>query len=101
MNNACTAGTGSFLQEQTDKLKIDIKEGFSRLALSAAYPTCLGERCTVFMESDLVHHQQQGAQIDDLTAGLAYSIAQNYLNRIVNGPPIAFICSQVEPRYAS
>lgn len=88
MNSACAAGTGSFLQEQADKLKIDIKEDFSRLALSSASPTCLGERCTVFMESDLVHHQQQGATVDELTAGLAYSIVQNYLNRVVNGRSI-------------
>lgn len=88
MNSACAAGTGSFLQEQAGKLKISIREDFSRLALSSASPTCLGERCTVFMESDLVHHQQQGAKIDELTAGLAYSIAQNYLNRVVNGRPV-------------
>ncbi len=85
MNNACAAGTGSFLEEQADRLQIDIKEDFSRIALASTCPTCLGERCTVFMESDLVHHQQQGARVDELTAGLAYSIAQNYLNRVVNG----------------
>ncbi len=85
MNSACAAGTGSFLEEQADRLKIDIKHDFSRLALSSNAPACLGERCTVFMESDLVHHQQQGAQVDELAAGLAYSIAQNYLNRVVSG----------------
>jgi activator of 2-hydroxyglutaryl-CoA dehydratase len=37
------------------------------------------------MESDLVHHQQRGAELEDLTAGLAYSIAENYLNRVVSG----------------
>lgn len=88
MNNACAAGTGSFLEEQADRLKISIKEDFSRLALGAERPTCLGERCTVFMESDIVHHQQQGAKVDELTAGLAYAIAQNYLNRVVNGRAI-------------
>jgi len=36
----------------------------------------MGERCTVFIESDLVHHQQSGAQRDDLIAGLSYSIVQ-------------------------
>ena len=85
LNKACAAGTGSFLEEQAERLKIDIKEDFSRLALSSSSPTCLGQRCTVFMESDLIHHQQQGAQADELTAGLAYSIAQNYLDRVVNG----------------
>jgi predicted CoA-substrate-specific enzyme activase len=85
MNNACAAGTGSFLEEQADRLKIDIREDFSHLALASTSPTCLGERCTVFMGSDLIHYQQQGAGVEDLTAGLAYSIAQNYLNRVVNG----------------
>jgi predicted CoA-substrate-specific enzyme activase len=88
MNNACAAGTGSFLEEQADRLEIDIKTDFSRLALAAERPACLGERCTVFMESDLVHHQQQGAALDELTGGLAYAIAQNYVNRVVNRRPI-------------
>jgi predicted CoA-substrate-specific enzyme activase len=85
MNNACAAGTGSFLEEQAERLKVDIRDDFSRLAFTAACPAALGERCTVFMESDLIHHQQQGGQVEELTAGLAYSIAQNYLNRVVNG----------------
>ena len=85
MNHACAAGTGSFLEEQADRLKIDIRDDFGRLAFSSAGPVALGERCTVFMESDLVHHQQQGKQVQDLTAGLAYSIAQNYLNRVATG----------------
>ncbi len=85
MNNACAAGTGSFLEEQADKLEISVADDFAALAFSAPAPACLGERCTVFMESDLVHHQQRGASLPDLTAGLAYSIVNNYLNRVVNG----------------
>jgi len=88
MNNACAAGTGSFLEEQADRLRINIRQDFSELAFSSPCPSALGERCTVFMESDLVHHQQHGAKVSDLTAGLAYSIAENYLNRVVNGRPI-------------
>ncbi|HNT77073.1 MAG TPA: acyl-CoA dehydratase activase [Anaerolineae bacterium] len=88
MNKACAAGTGSFLEEQADRLKIDIARDFSALALAADAPAALGERCTVFMESDLIHHQQQGAAVDDLTAGLAYSVAYNYLNKVVNGRAI-------------
>lgn len=85
MNNACAAGTGSFLQEQADRLRIEIADEFADRAFASRCPAALGERCTVFMESDLVHHQQQGADVADLTAGLAYSIAENYLNRVVNG----------------
>jgi predicted CoA-substrate-specific enzyme activase len=83
MNKVCAAGTGSFLEEQAEKLDISIKEEFGALALSAEEPVRMGERCTVFIESDLVHHQQRGAQKDDLVAGLSYSIVQNYLNRVV------------------
>jgi predicted CoA-substrate-specific enzyme activase len=83
MNKVCAAGTGSFLEEQAEKLDISIKEEFGTLALQARHPTRMGERCTVFIESDLVHHQQRAARTDDLVAGLSYSIVQNYLNRVV------------------
>ncbi len=83
MNKVCAAGTGSFLEEQAEKLDVSIKEEFGALALSAEEPVRMGERCTVFIESDLVHHQQKGAPKDDLIAGLSYSIVQNYLNRVV------------------
>jgi len=88
MNKVCAAGTGSFLEEQAEKLGISIKKEFGRLALGAKRPVWLGERCTVFMESDLVHHQQEGARIDDLVAGLSYSIVENYLNKVVSGRKI-------------
>ncbi len=83
MNKVCAAGTGSFLEEQAEKLDISIKGEFGELALAAQKPVRMGERCTVFIESDLVHHQQRGAPKDDLIAGLSYSIVQNYLNRVV------------------
>ena len=83
MNHACAAGTGSFLEEQAERLGISIKEEFGRLALGSDAPIRLGERCTVFMESDLLSYQQQGAQTDDLVGGLSYSIVSNYINRVV------------------
>ncbi|MBW1917551.1 MAG: CoA activase [Deltaproteobacteria bacterium] len=83
MNKVCAAGTGSFLEEQAEKLGISIKDEFGRLALQSQNPVRLGERCTVFMESDLVHYQQQGVAKEDLVAGLSYSIVQNYLNKVV------------------
>ena len=83
MNYACAAGTGSFLEEQAERLDINIVEEFGRLALASEAPVKLGERCTVFMESDLMHYQQRGASVNELCAGLAYSIVHNYLNRVV------------------
>jgi len=88
MNEACAAGTGSFLEEQADKLGISIKGEFARLALGAAAPTRLGERCTVFMERDVTGWLHKGETVPNLVAGLAYSIALNYLNRVVRGRKI-------------
>ncbi len=83
MNKACAAGTGSFLEEQAERLGISIKEEFSKLALNAKSPTKMGERCTVFIESDVMHCQQGGSKTDDIVAGLCYSIVLNYLNKVV------------------
>ncbi len=88
MNEACAAGTGSFLEEQAERLGIQIKDEFARLALGSKAPARLGERCTVFMERDVTSALGQGARIEDLTAGLAYSVALNYLNRVVRGRKI-------------
>lgn len=88
MNEACAAGTGSFLEEQAEKLGISIKGEFAKLALSAPSPTRLGERCTVFMERDVTGWLHKGEPVPNLVAGLAYSIALNYLNRVVRGRKI-------------
>jgi predicted CoA-substrate-specific enzyme activase len=88
MNKVCAAGTGSFLQEQADRLDINIEEEFSKLALSSKAPVDLGTRCTVFMESDLIHHQQVGSPKVDLLAGLSYSIANNYIEKVVGNKKI-------------
>jgi predicted CoA-substrate-specific enzyme activase len=88
MNEACAAGTGSFLEEQAEKLGISIKEEFARLALASTNPARLGERCTVFMERDVTGLLLKGAEVGDLAAGLAYSVALNYLNRVVRGRKI-------------
>jgi predicted CoA-substrate-specific enzyme activase len=85
MNEACAAGTGSFLEEQAEKLGISIKGEFAKLALAAPAPTKLGERCTVFMERDVTGWLHKGETVPNLVAGLAYSIALNYLNRVVRG----------------
>ncbi|MBI2252858.1 MAG: CoA activase, partial [Armatimonadetes bacterium] len=88
MNKACAAGTGSFLEEQAEKLGVNIKENFSKLAFQSNCPTCMGERCTVFIESDINYHKLKGIAKENLTAGLSYSIAYNYLNKVVGNRKI-------------
>ncbi len=88
MNKACAAGTGSFLEEQAEKLNISIKGEFEESALSSKNPCRLGEKCTVFMENSLMANLQKGVDKNDLLAGLSYSIVQNYINRVVAGKAI-------------
>jgi predicted CoA-substrate-specific enzyme activase len=83
MNKVCAAGTGSFLEEQAEKLNINIVEEFGCMALSSESPVKLGDRCTVFMESDLNSFMQKGARNENLVGGLAYSIVYNYLQKVV------------------
>jgi len=83
MNKVCAAGTGSFLEEQAEKLGLNIRREFAEFAFASSSPCGSGDRCTVFMESELNHHLSRGAPQADLVAGLAYSIVNNYLNRVV------------------
>ncbi|MEZ3515658.1 MAG: hypothetical protein K1W37_10415 [Lachnospiraceae bacterium] len=84
MNKTCAAGTGSFLSEQADRLGIDLND-FSDYAFEAEEPINVGSRCTVFMETDCIHHQQNGTRKEDIVAGLSYSIAKNYLEKVAAG----------------
>ncbi len=88
MNKVCAAGTGSFLQELANKFGINIVEEFQEIALSSSSPVHLTERCTVFMESDILGYAQKGVKTKDLMAGLCYAIVYNYLNRVVGKRPI-------------
>ncbi len=84
MNRVCAAGTGSFLMAQSRRLGLDDGAVFSEAAFAAQAPADLGCRCTVFMESDLIHHQNNGATTHDLAAGVCISIVRNYLERVAN-----------------
>lgn len=85
MNEACAAGTGSFLEERAEELGVSIKDEFAEEALRSTSPIKLGERCTVFMERDVNTCMLRGAKREDVIAGLAYSVVYNYINRVVRG----------------
>jgi len=87
MNKICAAGTGSFIEEQAKKLEIEI-EDYEGVALRGRNPLNLGNRCTVFIEGNISKALTQGESKEDITAGLSYSIVNNYLNRVVVNKPI-------------
>ena len=83
MNKVCAAGTGSFLEETANKLGINIVGEYETMAMKAKAPYRLTERCTVYMESDLMSYLQMGGAVEDLLAGLSQAVVHNYLNRVV------------------
>lgn len=85
MNRACSAGTGSFIQEQAARLNVDLKRDFASMALSAKEQVSMASRCTVFMESDLVHHVQRGCELGSLLMGVSTAVVENYLGRVAMG----------------
>ena len=85
MNEGCSAGTGSFLEESASvDMGIPV-EKISEIAIKSLKPIAFGERCAAFINTDLRNALQQGAEQTDVVAGLVYSIADNYISRIV-GP---------------
>ncbi|MBS4024548.1 MAG: 2-hydroxyglutaryl-CoA dehydratase [Clostridia bacterium] len=87
MNTVCAAGTGSFLDQQAARLGITIEE-FSQMALKAKTPVRIAGRCSVFAESDMIHKQQLGHSLADITAGLCEALVRNYLNNVGKGKEI-------------
>ncbi|CDE58793.1 coA-substrate-specific enzyme activase [Fusobacterium sp. CAG:439] len=84
MNTVCAAGTGSFLDQQANRLNVPIQD-FGATALKSANPARIAGRCGVFAESDLIHKQQLGYPVEDLLYGLCQALVRNYLSNLALG----------------
>ncbi len=82
LNEACSSGCGSFLETFAKSLNMSV-ESFAKAALFAPHPIDLGTRCTVFMNSKVKQAQKEGAGVDDISAGLAYSVIKNALFKVI------------------
>ena len=82
LNEACSSGCGSFLENFAVSLGYTA-QGFAAEALFAPAPVDLGTRCTVFMNSNVKQAQKQGASVQDISAGLAYSVVKNALFKVI------------------
>ena len=89
MNEACSAGTGSFLEESASgDLSIHSAKDIGPIALKGDAPLKFGEHCSAFINSDIRKAVQQGASKENITAGIVVSIVANYLNRVVGNRTI-------------
>ncbi len=82
MNEACSAGTGSFIEETAlESLGIDVHD-IEKYAMNGAEPPNFSDQCAAFINSDIKTALQEAISIENILAGLVYSICQNYLNRV-------------------
>ena len=87
MNEACSAGTGSFLEEAArESLDIDYMQ-IGDIAIKANTPPNFNDQCSAFISSDIKNALQEGLSKDDVVAGLVYSICLNYINRVKGNRP--------------
>ena len=82
LNEACSSGCGSFIETFAKSLQYEVAD-FAKVALFAENPIDLGSRCTVFMNSKVKQAQKEGAGVDDISAGLAYSVIKNALLKVI------------------
>ncbi len=82
LNESCSSGCGSFIETFAKSLDYQVKD-FARIALFAKTPIDLGSRCTVFMNSKVKQAQKEGAAVEDISAGLAYSVIKNALLKVI------------------
>ena len=82
LNEACSSGCGSFIETFARSLNYSVQD-FAKEALFAEHPIDLGTRCTVFMNSKVKQAQKEGAEVADISAGLAYSVIKNALYKVI------------------
>ncbi|MBW3021537.1 activase [Candidatus Woesearchaeota archaeon] len=88
MNEACSAGTGSFLEESAkESLGIDV-EKIADIALKGDKPPNFNDQCAAFISSDIKNASQEGISKENIVAGLIYSIGMNYVNRVKGARPV-------------
>ena len=82
LNEACSSGCGSFIETFAKSLDYSVQD-FAKVALYAKSPVDLGTRCTVFMNSRVKQAQKEGADVADISSGLAYSVIKNALFKVI------------------
>jgi predicted CoA-substrate-specific enzyme activase len=88
MNEACSAGTGSFIEEAAwESLKVSLYD-VEAAAFRSEKPLNFRDQCAALIGSDIKSALQENNTHEDVLAGLVYSICLNYINRVVGKRPI-------------
>ena len=83
-NSSCAAGTGSFLDQQARRLNLKSIETLSTVAFCNQDSTPkIATRCAVFAKTDLIHAQQEGYSIGQISDGLCEGLAKNVVDTLI------------------
>ena len=82
VNEACSSGCGSFLENFASTLNIETNK-IADAAFASKNPANLGSRCTVFMNSSVITEQRNGKTPEDIMAGLCRSIIENVFTKVI------------------
>ena len=82
LNEACSAGCGSFIETFAKSLNMSVAQ-FAKLGTTSKNPVDLGTRCTVFMNSKVKQAQKDGAKVSDISAGISLSVIKNALFKVM------------------
>ncbi len=87
MNESCAAGTGSFFEDQMQRLGLPL-ERYSDLVAKARSVPRLSGRCSVFAKTDIIHRQQEGVPVEDILQGLCHATVKAFKATIVRNLPV-------------
>lgn len=82
INEACSSGCGTFMETFANSLNYSISD-FADKACNSKNPYELGSRCTVFMNSKVKQCLREGVDVEDISAGLAFSIIKNCFVKVL------------------
>jgi predicted CoA-substrate-specific enzyme activase len=95
VNPPCASGTGSFIEQQAERLKLSVTELSLRAARFSGKTPVIATRCAVFAKTDIIHAMQEGYSVEAVCAGLCEGIADTVLESLIKGrdlfPPLAVV----------
>ncbi len=96
MNRKCAAGTGAFLEEMANRLKIRL-EKLNGLAEKAQRDVTIGSYCTVFSATEILTKIRENIPVEDIVKGIFTSVIKRAMemdpldgNIVMSGGVVAY-----------
>ncbi len=85
VNSDCASGTGSFIDQQAERLGFGTEELAEKAFAFEGSSPSIATRCAVFAKSDIIHAQAQGFSKEAISSGLCEGVTRSVLANTVKG----------------